>query len=88
MKKPISFLLAFIQLLFIGLVSTQDVKKEKLLSLADSNTGVIKFNSNSYERFTEGKRTYGLVVLLTALDSQFNCLPCRYAYCHQMNALF
>ncbi|KAG2194302.1 uncharacterized protein EV154DRAFT_444953 [Mucor mucedo] len=77
MKKPISFLLAFIQLLFIGLVSTQDVKKEKLMSLADSNTGVIKLNSNSYERFTEGKRNYGLVVLLTALDSQFNCVPCR-----------
>lgn len=77
MKKPISLLLAFIQLLFIGLVLAQDVKKEKLISLADSNTGVIKLNSNSYERFTEGKRNYGLVVLLTALDSQFNCLPCR-----------
>ncbi|KAI9337187.1 hypothetical protein BD770DRAFT_401312 [Pilaira anomala] len=77
MKKPISFLLAFIQLFFIGLVSAQDAKKEKLISLQDSNTGLIKLNSNSYERFTEGKRNYGLVVLLTALDSQFNCVPCR-----------
>ncbi|GAA5798135.1 hypothetical protein EDC94DRAFT_536986 [Helicostylum pulchrum] len=78
MKKPISLLLAFIQLVFvIGFVSAQDAKKSKLVSLQDNDTGVIKLNSNSYERFTEGKRNYGFVVLLTALDSQFNCLPCR-----------
>lgn len=78
MKKPISLLLAFIQLVFvIGFVSAEDTKKDKLVSLQNNVTGVIKLNSNSYERFTEGKRTYGLVVLLTALDSQFNCLPCR-----------
>lgn len=78
MKNPISLFLAFF--LFIGLISAEaatDAKKDKLVSLADSNTGVITLNSNTYERFTEGKRTYGIVVLLTALDSQFNCVPCR-----------
>jgi oligosaccharyltransferase complex subunit gamma len=79
MRKPISLLLAFIQLLIIGIVSAQatDAKKDKLISLADSTTGVITLNSNTYDRFTEGKRSYGIVVLLTALDSQFNCVPCR-----------
>jgi oligosaccharyltransferase complex subunit gamma len=79
MKRPTTLVLAFIQLLFIGLVYTQkpDPKTEKLISLAESNNGLINLNSNSYDRFTEGKRDYGMVVLLTALDSQFNCLPCR-----------
>lgn len=76
MKSPISLFLTFFFLL-IGIGFTQDVKKDKLISLADKNTGVITLNSNSYERFTEGKRNYGIVVLLTALDSQFNCVPCR-----------
>lgn len=75
--KTISLLLAFIQLLFIGAISAQDVKKDKLLSLKEGGTGVITLNSNTYDRFTEGKRNYGLVVLLTALDAQFNCAPCR-----------
>lgn len=75
--KAILILLAFIQLLFLGASSAQDAKKDKLLSLKDSTTGVITLNSNSYDRFTEGKRNYGLVVLLTALDAQLNCHPCR-----------
>jgi oligosaccharyltransferase complex subunit gamma len=54
------------------------VKKDKLTTLAiGSATNVIKLNSNSYDRFTEGKRTYGMVVLLTATDERFNCMPCR-----------
>ncbi|KAI9485387.1 MAG: hypothetical protein EXX96DRAFT_493725 [Benjaminiella poitrasii] len=78
MRKPISLILTFIQFLFIGLTLAKlDPKKEKLISLAESGNGVINLNSNSYDRFTEGKRDYGLVVLLTALDSQFNCVPCR-----------
>lgn len=73
MKSVLSFLL-----LFIALVFAQDVKKDKLTTLAiGSATNVIKLNSNSYDRFTEGKRTYGMVVLLTATDERFNCMPCR-----------
>jgi len=78
MKRPVSLLFAFLQLVFVGFTLAQaDPKKEKLISLSEDNGGVINLNSNSYDRFTEGKRDYGMVVLLTALDDQFNCAPCR-----------
>ncbi|KAI8888481.1 hypothetical protein K501DRAFT_329833 [Backusella circina FSU 941] len=68
-------IVAFIQFILIGLALAQsDPKKEKLVSLASEGSGLIKLNSNSYDRFTEGKRNYGMVVLLTATDAQFNCL--------------
>jgi oligosaccharyltransferase complex subunit gamma len=71
-------LLAFIQFILLGLALAQsDPKKDKLISLASQGSGLIKLNSNSYDRFTEGKRNYGMVVLLTATDAQFNCVPCR-----------
>ncbi|KAI8080263.1 uncharacterized protein B0P05DRAFT_540620 [Gilbertella persicaria] len=76
MKKPISFLFALVQLFLIGLVHA-DPKKEKLVSLVQNDKNIIKLNSNTYDRFTEGKRDYGIVVLLTALGPQFNCMPCR-----------
>lgn len=82
MKRPVSLLLAFIQLVFVGFTLAQaDPKKDKLIALSEANNGVINLNSNSYDRFTEGKRDYGMVVLLTALDSQFNCVPCRQETC-------
>lgn len=69
--------LFFILLVFIGLVFAQaDPKKDKLISLVNQD-GLVKLNSNSFDRFAEGKRNYGLVVLLTALGPQFNCHPCR-----------
>ncbi|KAG2203567.1 hypothetical protein INT46_003344 [Mucor plumbeus] len=78
MKRPVSLLLAFIQLVFVGFTLAQtDPKKDKLIALSEANNGIINLNANSYDRFTEGKRDYGMVVLLTALDSQFNCVPCR-----------
>ncbi|KAI7897851.1 uncharacterized protein BX663DRAFT_481186 [Cokeromyces recurvatus] len=76
MKTPISFILTFVLFISITLAKL-DPKKEKLISLAESGNGIVNLNSNTYDRFTEGKRDYGLVVLLTALDSQFNCVPCR-----------
>ncbi|CAO3598960.1 unnamed protein product [Absidia cylindrospora] len=36
-----------------------------------------KINSNAYFKYTQGKRDYGMVVLLTALGDQFQCVPCR-----------
>ncbi|KAI8387500.1 hypothetical protein BD560DRAFT_382710 [Blakeslea trispora] len=75
MKQTISFLFVVLQLILLGLVSA-DPKKDKLISLVQSNN-LVKLNSNTYDRFTEGKRDYGMVVLLTALGSQFNCMPCR-----------
>ncbi|KAI8890190.1 hypothetical protein K501DRAFT_206769, partial [Backusella circina FSU 941] len=75
MKSVLSLFLLVITLV---VVSAQDVKKDKLFTLAiGSDNNVIKLNSNSYDRFTEGKRSYGIVVLLTATDARFNCMPCR-----------
>ena len=73
--KTYSLLLAL--LFLIGIVTAQDAKKEKLISMKDKETGIIRLNTQTYDRFVEGKRDYGIVVLLTALDPQFNCIPCR-----------
>ncbi|ORZ18609.1 hypothetical protein BCR42DRAFT_325022 [Absidia repens] len=63
------------------LVSGQtDAKTKKLIKLATENKGskgVVKLDSNAYFKYTQGKRDYGMVVLLTALGDQFRCVPCR-----------
>lgn len=75
MKRVISLFCALA--IYISLTLAQaDPKKDKLTSLINQE-GIIKLNSNTYDRFTEGKRNYGMVVLLTALSPQFNCHPCR-----------
>lgn len=61
----------------IGLILAQNTtKKDTLISLVNEE-GVIKLNSESFNRFAEGKRDYHFVVFMTALDPQFNCEPCR-----------
>jgi oligosaccharyltransferase complex subunit gamma len=60
------------------LVSGQtDAKTKKLIKLATESKGVVKLDSNAYFKYTQGKRDYGMVVLLTALGDQFRCVPCR-----------
>lgn len=61
----------------IGLILAQNTtKKDTLISLVNEE-GVVKLNSESFNRFAEGKRDYHFVVFMTALDPQFNCEPCR-----------
>ena len=75
MKRVIPLFCALV--IYISLTLAQaDPKKDKLTSLINQE-GIIKLNSNTYDRFTEGKRNYSMVVLLTALSPQFNCHPCR-----------
>ncbi|KAI9246783.1 hypothetical protein BY458DRAFT_484442 [Sporodiniella umbellata] len=75
MKRVTLLLLTLV--VYIALVFAQaDPKKSKLVSLVNEE-GLVKLNSNSFDRFTEGKRNYGMVVLLTALGPQFKCHPCR-----------
>ncbi|KAG2216651.1 hypothetical protein INT45_010791 [Circinella minor] len=73
MKSTVLFLLAAL----FTLVIAQDAKTKRLEGIAKSNNGIIKLNSNTYSQYTEGKRNYGIVVLLTAMDDYFKCIPCR-----------
>lgn len=54
-----------------------DSKLQRLSKIASSNNGLVKLTSNSFNQYTEGKRKYGIVVLLTALDDRIHCSPCR-----------
>ncbi|KAG0171930.1 oligosaccharyl transferase subunit ost3/OST6 [Apophysomyces sp. BC1034] len=77
MKQQVLLLLVILQCLLIPALAKPDAKTQKLANIAKDNHGLIKLNSRSYEQYTEGKRSYGLVVLLTALDDHFRCVPCR-----------
>ncbi|KAI8099899.1 uncharacterized protein BX664DRAFT_377543 [Halteromyces radiatus] len=74
-RLSILFLLA---ICLLSIVSGQmDAKTKKLIQLAKENNGVVKLDSNAYFKYTQGKREYGMVILLTALGDQFRCVPCR-----------
>ncbi|KAI8970368.1 hypothetical protein BDF20DRAFT_121338 [Mycotypha africana] len=79
MRSLNAILLVVVQfILFATITSAQaSPKKNDIISLSEKGNGLISLNSNTYDRFTEGKRDYGLVVVLTALGSQFKCVPCR-----------
>ncbi|KAI8978933.1 hypothetical protein BDB01DRAFT_798625 [Pilobolus umbonatus] len=77
MKQSILLLIACIIQLLVCCYGQPDPKLDKLVSLASSNKGMVKLNTNSFDRFIEGKRNYGMVVVLTALDPKFGCAPCR-----------
>ncbi|KAL0073178.1 hypothetical protein F4703DRAFT_1442419 [Phycomyces blakesleeanus] len=76
MKRSVLIFFLLLQCIF-SVYGQADAKKDKLLKLAKENNGLVKLNSKSYSQFTEGKRNYGLVVLLTALNDRFKCIPCR-----------
>ncbi|KAL1921553.1 uncharacterized protein VTP21DRAFT_11269 [Calcarisporiella thermophila] len=73
---------AFLLLLFAAfsscLASRSDssARISKLQSL-QRDGGVVPLNSALFDEFTATPRTYGFVVLLTALGREFNCIPCR-----------
>jgi len=52
-------------------------RAKKFLNLAKKGHGVIELDSSKFDELTTAPRSYGSVVLLTALDSEFNCQPCR-----------
>ncbi|KAI8376548.1 uncharacterized protein BYT42DRAFT_594368 [Radiomyces spectabilis] len=77
-RYSLLLLVTILQVFFFGSIFAQkDTKKQKLLKLAKENNGLVHLNSRSYSQFTEGRRNYGIVVLLTALDDRFRCIPCR-----------
>ncbi|CAO3649181.1 unnamed protein product [Cunninghamella blakesleeana] len=72
----ILFVLGLLLLINVTLAQT-NAKTKRLIKLSKENNGIIKLDSNSYFKYTQGKREYGMVVLLTALGDQFRCFPCR-----------
>ncbi|SAM01804.1 hypothetical protein [Absidia glauca] len=74
--KPLLFC-AFVISLLCSASGQLDAKTKRLAKLSQDNHGLVKLDSNSYFKYTQGKRDYGLVVLITALGDQFRCVPCR-----------
>ncbi|ORX51972.1 hypothetical protein DM01DRAFT_1336962 [Hesseltinella vesiculosa] len=76
-QRKMQSLLIF-TLLFLGLISAKpDAKSERLINNAIANNGIVKLTSDTYFKYTQGSRDYGIVILLTALSSQMRCYPCR-----------
>jgi oligosaccharyltransferase complex subunit gamma len=48
-----------------------------LTRLSNDGNEQIAFDSDSFKKATQGPRNYALFVILTALNPQFNCLPCK-----------
>ena len=52
-------------------------KVAKLNELSNNGNNVIALDENSFTMFTQGPRSYSLFVVLTALNPQFQCAPCK-----------
>ncbi|CAG8547422.1 7568_t:CDS:2 [Paraglomus occultum] len=53
-----------------------EVKVAKLNDASKKN-GIVDLDSNLFDEFVAKPRNYSFVVLLTAMDSRLNCIPCR-----------
>lgn len=49
----------------------------KLISLTKAGKGVAPLNDRLYDELVSGPRNYSVTVVLTALGSQFQCVPCQ-----------
>ncbi|GBC12835.2 oligosaccharyl transferase subunit [Rhizophagus irregularis DAOM 181602=DAOM 197198] len=54
-----------------------ETKIHKLNEATRKNQGVIELDSSLYDEFTSKPRNYSIAILLTALDPQINCVPCK-----------
>jgi len=58
-------------------VASANSPHEELIRLANNKNGVIKLNSQNWDLLTSPKRTWSVVVQLTALDKAYKCQPCK-----------
>lgn len=72
--------LSLLPLLFspLCLAAATKTPHEELIALAESNHGIIKLNSQTWDLLTAPKRDWSAVVQLTALNQNMKCAPCRY----------
>ncbi|PKY45123.1 hypothetical protein RhiirA4_515734 [Rhizophagus irregularis] len=54
-----------------------ETKIHKLNEATRKNQGVVELDSSLYDEFTSKPRNYSIAILLTALDPQINCVPCK-----------
>ena len=54
-----------------------ELKIHNLNEATRKNQGVIELDSSLYDEVTSKPRNYSIAILLTALDPQINCVPCR-----------
>lgn len=77
------FLSHLIHLLTLSLALQVSSKKpkpdriSKLISLTKAGKGVAPLNDKLFEELVSAPRNYSVTVLLTALGSQFQCIPCQ-----------
>jgi oligosaccharyltransferase complex subunit gamma len=55
-----------------------ETKIHKLNEATRKNQGLIELDSSLYDEVTSKPRNYSIVILLTALEPQINCVPCKY----------
>ena len=79
-----NFVVFFFILLFSFLTSyvntakpSLELKVHKLNEATRKNQGVIELDSSLYDEVTSKPRNYSIAILLTALDPQINCVPCK-----------
>ncbi|CAI2167983.1 14505_t:CDS:2 [Funneliformis geosporum] len=54
-----------------------ETKVQKLNEATRKNQGVVELDSSLYDEIISAPRNYSIAILLTALEPQINCVPCR-----------
>ncbi|CAG8438458.1 1850_t:CDS:2 [Funneliformis mosseae] len=62
---------------FTNAKPTLETKVHKLNEETRKNQGVVELDSNLYDEFVSAPRNYSIAILLTALEPQINCVPCK-----------
>lgn len=55
----------------------RDAEVRQYAALAKAGGGVVKLDDRLYEDIIAGPRNYSVSIVLTALNPQFKCMPCR-----------
>ncbi|RHZ79653.1 hypothetical protein Glove_143g12 [Diversispora epigaea] len=54
-----------------------ETKVSALNQFSTNNNGVVELDSDLYDEFVAKPRNYSMIILLTAMEPQINCLPCK-----------
>ena len=80
-KNFVAFLYIFLLSFLTSYVNTAklslELKVHKLNEATRKNQGVVELDSSLYDEVTSKPRNYSIAILLTALEPQINCMPCR-----------
>ncbi|CAG8565593.1 8009_t:CDS:2 [Diversispora eburnea] len=54
-----------------------EAKVSALNQFSTNNKGVVELDSDLYDEFVAKPRNYSMIILLTAMEPQINCQPCK-----------